>query len=121
MLLGGKLRNPSDKSAVLEVIQKHFRRTVIESHLFGSDGGTGSVATSCTLKLLKTSLPLEFSHLVWTPELLMMAVLVHRALSFNEPVLVIGGTGYVGDSSSSKATKTWYNSAWCCTRPSCSL
>lgn len=95
MLLGGKLRNPTDKSAVLEVIQKHFRRTVIESHLFGSDGGNGSVATGQTLKLLKSSLPLEFSHLVWTPELLMMAVLVHRALSFNEPVLIIGGTGYV--------------------------
>ena len=93
MLLGGRLRNPTDELAVLEVIEKHFKRKVVLPLLFGIDGSSGSVSTAQSVKLLKSPLPLEFSHLVWTPELLRMVVLVHRALSFHEPVLLVGGTG----------------------------
>lgn len=93
MLLGGRLRESHDQDAVLEVIQKHFKKAVDPRALFGLDGGTGGVATRTLLSTLRRTLPEEFGHLVWTDELLKMAVLVHRCLEFDEPVLLVGNTG----------------------------
>lgn len=93
MLLGGRLRNPSEEMVILEVIQKHFKRKVDPANLFGQDGGRGSLTSRETLELVRGPIPEEFSHLVWTPELLRMAVLVHRAMSFDEPILLVGTTG----------------------------
>ncbi len=93
MLLGGRLRNPSEELVILEVIQKHFKRTVEAAHLFGQDGGKGSLTSRRTLELVRDVIPDEFSHLVWIPELLRMAILVHRAMLFDEPVLLVGTTG----------------------------
>ena len=95
MLLGGRLRDPSEKQVISEVISKHFKRKVSEEHLFGFDGDSGSVTTQEILTLLRSHSLREFSHLVWTNELLQMAVLVHRALMFDEPVLLVGSTGCV--------------------------
>jgi midasin len=93
MLLGGRQRNSAEEAVILEVISKHFKRTVTPSRLFGYDGGVGSLASKQTLEVIKVPLPSEFCHLVWTPELLRMAVLVHRATQFKEPVLLVGNTG----------------------------
>lgn len=93
MLLAGRLRESADEHVVLEVIQKHFKRSVEPKKLFGQDGGVGSLASYVSLKLLKGVLPQKFEHLVWTSELLRMAVLAHRAISFDEPVLLVGNTG----------------------------
>lgn len=93
MLLGGRLRNPLEEVVIQEVIQKHFKRTITPSILFGHDGGKGSLTSRQTLQLLREPLPQDFNHLVWTPELLKMAVLLHRALQFDEPVLLVGNTG----------------------------
>ena len=93
MLLGGRQRNPSEEKVILEVISKNFKRTVTPSKLFGYDGGVGSLASQQILEAIKVPLPSEFHHLVWTPELLRMAILVHRAMQFKEPVLLIGNTG----------------------------
>lgn len=95
MLLGGRLRNAEEESTVLEVIQKHFKRVVDPLKLFGLDGGVGSLASDHALQLIKSTLPADFQHLVWTDELQRMAVLVHRAIQFDEPVLLVGATGYV--------------------------
>ena len=94
MLLGGRLRNQLDEEVIQEVIQKHFKRTINSSVLFGHDGGNGSLTSRRTLQLLRQSPPHGFNHLVWIPELLKMAVLLHRALQFDEPVLLVGNTGY---------------------------
>lgn len=95
MLLGGRLRDSSEKQVILEVINKHLKRKVSEKHLFGFDGSSGSVTTREILTLLRSHSLREFSHLVWTNELLRMAVLVYRALMFDEPVLLVGSTGCV--------------------------
>ena len=93
MLLGGRLRESRDQEAVLEVIEKHFKRVVTPHVLFGLDGGEGGVATRELLSTLRGGLPEQFQHLVWTEELLKMAVLVYRCLQFDEPVLLVGNTG----------------------------
>lgn len=38
--------------------------------------------------------PEEFRHVVWTHGMRRLAVLVGRALKFNESVLLVGDTGY---------------------------
>ena len=93
MLLAGRLRQSQDQDVVQEIIQKHFKRNLDPRTLFGWDGGEGGVASKACLSLLKSSLPPQFCHLVWTEELLKVAVLVHRCLQFDEPVLLVGETG----------------------------
>ena len=93
MVLAGRLREAGDEHVVLDVIQKHFKRSVQPRQLFGQDGGEGGLASRDCLRLLRGTLPEAFRHLVWTTELLRMAVLVHRAVSFDEPVLLVGNTG----------------------------
>ena len=93
MLLAGRLRDSSDEKVVMEVVQKHFKRTVCPHQLFGQDGGQGSITSHKCLSLLQMTLPEGFNHLVWTEELLRMAILAYRAISFNEPVLLVGNTG----------------------------
>ena len=91
MLLAGKLRTSQEEQVIIEVIEKHFKKTVDPKMLFGINGG---LATKECLKVLNGTLPDEFQHLVWTPELLRMGILVHRAILFDEPVLLVGNTGY---------------------------
>ena len=93
MLLAGRLRDVDDESVVLDVVQRHFKRKIEPVKLFGQDGGVGSLASQECLQLLHSPLPEEFKHLVWTSEFLRMAVLIFRALSFDEPVLLVGHTG----------------------------
>ena len=93
MLLAGRLREVNDEQVVLDVIQRHFKRNVEPIQLYGQDGGQGSLASQKCLQLLRAPLTEEFRHLVWTSEFLRMAVLTFRALSFDEPVLLVGHTG----------------------------
>ena len=95
MLLGGRLRDINERQLISEVIKKYFKRDVNDKQLFGFDGSEGGVTTREILKLLHSHSLNEFSHLVWTRELVQMAVLVYRAVQFSEPVLLVGNTGYV--------------------------
>lgn len=82
-----------DQAVVQEVIEKHFKRQLDPAALFGVDGGEGSAASRGCLASLRTILPEGFTHLVWTDELLKVAVLLVRCLQFDEPVLLVGNTG----------------------------
>ncbi len=93
MLLSGRLRNDDEIIVIKEVIEKQFKRTVNPSNLFGWDGGRGGVTTNDCINLFGSQLPEEFDHVVWTPELMRMGVLVYRAIKFQEPVLLVGNTG----------------------------
>ena len=95
MLLAGRLRDSTEDQVILEVIEKHMKRRVDINVLFGYDGGSGSLASSDALQAIYSCMDPDFVHLVWTPEMLRMAVLVYRALQFNEPVLLVGNTGFV--------------------------
>uniref|UniRef100_A0A1X7TI19 Midasin n=1 Tax=Amphimedon queenslandica TaxID=400682 RepID=A0A1X7TI19_AMPQE len=68
----------------------HFKKSVDPLALFTSPGG---LATAECLKILTGPLHEEFHHLYWTPGLLKTAVLLYRAIQFDEPTLLIGTTG----------------------------
>ena len=89
------MRSHQEEATILEVIQKHFKCAVSPAKLFGLDGGNGSCASQLAFRDLQKQLPHNFRHLVLTPEFLRVAVLVHRALQFDEPVLLVGNTGLV--------------------------
>ena len=97
LLLAARLRTAAEqqdvKKAILDLIKKHFKRSVNPDQLFGVDGGSGSLTTRDSLALLHGQCPEGFGHMVWTPELLRMGVIVQRALTFGEPVLLVGETG----------------------------
>lgn len=93
MLLAGRLRTSSEEQFIIEVIKRHFNRYVDPHVLFGISGGSGGLASCGSLQLLRQPLPNDFKHIVWTPELLRMGVLVHKALTFDEPCLLVGNTG----------------------------
>ena len=92
MLLAGRLRSKVEEDVIIEVISKHFKKSVNPLALFASPGG---LATAECLKVLTGTLYEEFHHLYWTPGLLKTAVLLYRAIQFDEPTLLIGITGYV--------------------------
>ena len=93
-MLSGRLRNSEEIIVIQEVIEKHFKRKIDQSSLFGWGGSKGGVSTVESIAMLRGPLPEEFEHIVWTPELMRMGVLVHRAVMFQEPVLLVGKTGY---------------------------
>ena len=95
MLLSGRLRNKYEESVICHVIEKHFKCCINLSNLFGWDEGKGGLATIDSLNILGKPLPIGFEHIVWTPELLRMGILVHRAVKFQEPVLLVGNTGLI--------------------------
>ncbi|XP_007570662.1 midasin isoform X2 [Poecilia formosa] len=90
MLLAGRVRKQEEEAVILEILQKHFKRTVNPDSLFSQkqlisqfNPAVGSVA----------AVPEEFRHVVWTQSLRRMAVLLGRALRFGESVLLVGDTG----------------------------
>ena len=79
---------------VQEVIEKHMKRKIDLDSLFGHPSTTK--LSSISVKILGelvNSCPKEFSHVVFTYNMRRLAVLVARALQFNEPVLLVGETG----------------------------
>lgn len=95
MLLGGRLRDANERQVISEVINKHFKCSISDEQLFGFDGCSQGVTTKDILNILHSHTSSEYPHLVWTKELVQMAVLVYRAIMFNEPVLLVGNTGFV--------------------------
>lgn len=92
MLLSSRLRSEDEVLVIKEVIEKQFKRSIDPNKLFGLSGN-GGLTTSDSVNVLKSELPEEFEHIVWTPELMRMGVLIHRAIIFQEPVLLVGNTG----------------------------
>ena len=92
MLLAGRLRSKVEEDVIVEVISKHFKKSVDPATLFTSPGG---LATAECLNALIGPLHEGFQHLYWTPGLLRTAILLYRAIQFDEPTLMIGATGYV--------------------------
>uniref|UniRef100_A0A3P8WSX5 Midasin n=1 Tax=Cynoglossus semilaevis TaxID=244447 RepID=A0A3P8WSX5_CYNSE len=81
MLLAGRVRKPEEEATIMAILEKHFKRTVNPENLFSQD------------KVTSQFIPEEFRHVVWTHGMRRLAVLVGRALKFNESVLLVGDTG----------------------------
>lgn len=77
---------------VLEVIQKHLKRTVDPVKLF-TLGPKTSPTTVTLLKEVTQQTVTEFGHIVWTYNMRRLAVLIGQAIQFDEPVLLVGQTG----------------------------
>lgn len=53
-----------------------------------------SAAAAEFLSIINDPLRKEFDHLVWTRDMRRLLVLVGNALKYNEPILLVGETGY---------------------------
>ena len=95
LLLAGKVRTLAEEDAIRTTIEKHFKRQINPLSLFGChEEQQSSCTTSNIITSLLHSQQLEqFNHLVWTHDLKRLAVLLGRAVEFDEPVLLVGETG----------------------------
>ena len=94
LLLAGRCRNAQEVLVVQEVIEKNTKRTINVDCLFGQTSTTNlSSFSKKILNELIKNCPQEFGHVVFTYNMRRLAVLVARALQFNEPVLLVGETG----------------------------
>lgn len=92
LILAGKVRQVDERRIIEEVIEKHIKRKVSPKDLFNLHQGTSPVTKSILEMILNNRLQ-EFSHVVWTYNMSRLAVLIAKAFTFNEPVLLVGETG----------------------------
>ena len=95
-LLAGRCRNDQESTVVQEIIEKHLKRKINLDNLFGHPSVKKlSDSSKRILDHVMSDRPDAFNHVVFTSNMRRLAVLVGRALEFNEPVLLVGETGYV--------------------------
>ncbi|XP_041985023.1 midasin [Aricia agestis] len=92
LVLAGKVRQADEREIIVEVIEKHIKRKVSPNNLFSLHQNTSPV-TKSILELLLNNQLAEFSHVVWTYNMRRLAVLIAKAFTFDEPVLLVGETG----------------------------
>ncbi|XP_013187576.2 midasin [Amyelois transitella] len=92
LILAGKVRQTDERTIIEEVIEKHIKRKVNPDNLFTLHQTTSPVTKSILETLLNNQLE-EFSHIVWTYNMRRLAVLIAKAFTFDEPVLLVGETG----------------------------
>lgn len=84
MLIAGRVRRPDEAIVVRQILEKTFKCELDEQRLFDRH---------FEQLLLNSELPPQFTHLVWTRNAKRLAVLLFQALSYDEPVLLVGETG----------------------------
>lgn len=92
LILAGKVRQTDERSIIEQVIQKHIKRNVSPEDLFSLHESTSPVTKSILETIMNNQLE-EFSHVVWTYNMRRLAVLIAKAFTFDEPVLLVGETG----------------------------
>lgn len=92
LILAGKVRQPNERTIIEEVIEKHIKRKVRAENLFDLHQATSPVTKHILENILNNQLE-EFSHVVWTYNMRRLAVLIAKAFTFDEPVLLVGETG----------------------------
>ncbi|KAM8810105.1 midasin [Eudromia elegans] len=90
MLLAGRVRKQEEVDVIQGVLEKHFKKKLHPQALFSEESVRKLLAKSSTQMLVMDR---DFSHIVWTQGMRRLAVLVGRALEFDEPVLLVGDTG----------------------------
>ena len=93
LLLAGKVRTSAEEDAIRTTIDKHFKRQIIPSSLFGHEESSSPTTVDILSSLLCSQQSECFGHLVWTHGLKRLAMLLGRAVKFDEPVLLVGETG----------------------------
>ena len=93
LLLAGKVRTSAEEDAIRTTVEKHFKRQINPSSLFGHEEPSSHTTVDILTSLLHGQQSEQFGHLVWTYGLKRLAVLLGRAVKFDEPVLLVGETG----------------------------
>ncbi|KAG6451200.1 midasin [Manduca sexta] len=92
LILAGKVRQPEERSIIVEIIQKNIKRTVNPDNLFNLNEETSPVTKTILETILNNQFD-EFAHIVWTYNMRRLAILIAKAFTFKEPVLLVGETG----------------------------
>lgn len=92
LVLAGKVRQTDERKIIEEVIEKHIKRKVSPDNLFSLHQATSPVTKAILEAILNNQLE-EFSHVVWTYNMRRLGVLIAKAFTFDEPVLLVGETG----------------------------
>ncbi|XP_071517971.1 midasin isoform X1 [Panulirus ornatus] len=90
LVLAGRARVEEEADAIMQVLEKRLKKKVDKNNLFTLSEETSSV-TKPYLQQMSTIK--GFEHIVWTCDMRRLYILVAKALSFGEPVLLIGETG----------------------------
>ena len=93
LLLAGKVRTSTEEDVIRTTIERHFKRQISPSSLFGNEEQSSQTTSSILTGLSHSVQSEQFSHLVWTDDLKRLAVLLGRAIEFDEPILLVGETG----------------------------
>lgn len=92
LILAGKVREPTERTTIIEVIKKCFNRQVNPENLFSLHEHTSPVTKTILQKVLNNKLK-DYSHVVWTFNMRRLAVLIAKSFEFQQPVLLVGETG----------------------------
>ncbi|KAM4681124.1 midasin isoform 2-T2 [Amazona ochrocephala] len=90
MLLAGRVRKQEEVDVIQSVLEKHFKKEIYPESLFSGESVKKLLAKS---SMQMSVMDRDFNHIVWTRGMRRLAVLVGRALEFDEPVLLVGDTG----------------------------
>uniref|UniRef100_A0A182LZE9 DNA methyltransferase 1-associated protein 1 n=1 Tax=Anopheles culicifacies TaxID=139723 RepID=A0A182LZE9_9DIPT len=103
LVLSSKVRSSYETEIIREALFAHFRKRAEESCLFSLSEHTSKVTRSILERVMacgaetnetpNTERRRGGEGIVWTFDMRRMAVLVAKALQFNEPVLLVGPTG----------------------------
>lgn len=90
LVLSAKVRNEIEIEIIVETLQKMFSKKIDAEKLFSLDANTSMVTKEILTSVLSYS---GNQKVVWTSQLRRMAILISKALIFDEPVLLVGPTG----------------------------
>ncbi|CAD7955682.1 unnamed protein product, partial [Amoebophrya sp. A120] len=95
LLLGERLRKPSDQVIVEEMLEKHVKMNAKVRIDYREDRFVQEIMEKFAKKLEKdrANCPSGPQGLVWTQSLCRMCALVARCVEYNEPALLVGETG----------------------------
>ncbi|KAF2362034.1 ATPase dynein-related AAA domain [Trinorchestia longiramus] len=90
LVLAGRVRNDEENNLIKEVLEEKMRCKINSDRLFKFNDETSPVTRPILENLSQVK---GFEHMVFTDDMLRLYVLLSKALSFGEPVLLVGETG----------------------------
>ncbi|KAI5703701.1 hypothetical protein M8J75_015055 [Diaphorina citri] len=92
LVLAGRVRKHEEKDVIRATLEKIIKRKVDTEKLFTLNENTSPV-TRHILERVTQAAPDKFHNVVWTHNMRQLAVLIGKAVEFQEPVLLVGETG----------------------------
>lgn len=80
LVLAGRVRKIEESETICRVLERHIKRKVDPQRLFSLSEQTSPVTRHILEHVLKSQLPQDYRHIVWTSNLRKLAVLVGKTL-----------------------------------------